>query len=270
MIGRTVRRLVPVLALAAGTGCFATRSDLLVLQNDLATTRSELLAADSARRAQLDRVLSQLVVVRDTLGGINDRFTRFQGDMRTELSSYGEQLIRVQSLLGISQQELQRLRAEMEQRAAAPPPAPSTATPVPPARGAPAVPPPAEGAPGPNQLLETGRQQIQRGAPAAGRMALEELLSGYPEHDLVPEAMFYIAESYQTERQDEAADSVWKQLHTRFPEHRRAPLALYRHALFLKTSGRTTEARTAFQQVVSRYGSSDAAQLARDQLRTLP
>ena len=271
MVGRTAR-LLPVLALVAGTGCFATRSDLQVVQNDLAITRRELLAADSVRRAQLDRVLAQLTVVSDSLRGMNTQFTRFQADVRTEMGAFGEQLIRVQSLLGISQQELQRLRAEMEQRANAAPPVPPSTTPpaATPTAGGAVAPPPAAGGPGPNELLQSGRQQIQRGAPAAGRAELQELLTTYPNHDTVPEALFFIAEAYQTENNMPAADSAWVQLHTRFPNHQRAPLALYRHALHLKTSGRTTEAKAAFQQVVSRYGSSDAAQLARDQLRDIP
>ena len=272
MVGRTAR-LLPILALVAGTGCFATRSDLQVVQNDLATTRRDLLAADSARRVQLDRVLASLVVVQDTLRGMNSQFTRFQGDVRTEMGAFGEQLIRVQSLLGISQQELQRLRAEMEQRANAVAPAvpPSTTPPAgrPPAGGA-VVPPPAPGGPGPNELLQSGRQQIQRGAPAAGRAELQELLANYPEHDTVPEALFFLAEAYQAENNMPAADSTWVQLHTRFPNHQRAPLALYRHGLHLKTSGRTTEAKAAFQQVIARYPRSDAVLLARDQLRDIP
>ena len=57
---RFLLRALPALAIVAGTGCFATRSDLMVLQNDLSATRTELLRADSARRAQLDRVITAM------------------------------------------------------------------------------------------------------------------------------------------------------------------------------------------------------------------
>ncbi|HEY0971612.1 MAG TPA: hypothetical protein VGE02_11650, partial [Gemmatimonadales bacterium] len=110
-------RLAPMLALAvASTGCFATRGDMVVLQNDIATTRAELLAADSARARQLDRVIATLQSAQDTIRSVNQRFTRFQGDVRTDMGSFGEQLVRVQELLGVSQAELRRLRADVEQR----------------------------------------------------------------------------------------------------------------------------------------------------------
>ena len=115
-------RLTPVLALVASTACFATRSDVMVLQHDLSVTRAEMLAADSARRQQLDRLLASMTTVQDTVRSMNVRFTRFQGDVRTDLKEYGEQLIQVQSLLGVSQQQLQRLRAELESRSQTPAP----------------------------------------------------------------------------------------------------------------------------------------------------
>ncbi len=122
-----LRRLVPALALVAGSGCFATRSDLLVIQQDLSTTRAELLAADSARRAQLDRILASVTAAQDTVRAINRNFTSFQATVQGRLENYGDQLIRVQELLGVSQQQLQRLRADVERNRAA-------ATALPPAR----------------------------------------------------------------------------------------------------------------------------------------
>ena len=120
-------KLTPTLTLLTGTKCFATRSDLLVLQNDLAVTRAELLAADSARRTQLDRVVSTIGSAQDTLSSINRRFTDFQSGVRTSMENFGDQLIRVQSLLGVSQQQIQTLRADLEranrQMGTEPPPA---------------------------------------------------------------------------------------------------------------------------------------------------
>ncbi|MHB1225806.1 MAG: tetratricopeptide repeat protein [Gemmatimonadaceae bacterium] len=262
-------RVAPVLALVAGTGCFATRSDLMVVQHDLSVTRSELLAADTARRLQLDRVIATMTTVQDTVRSMNQRFTRFQGEVRTDMKEYGEQLIRVQELLGVGQQQLQRLRAELESRAQPP------ATPVPAAGGA--MPPtgapsaaPGAGTPGPNQLFEIGRDQIQRGSPAAGRQALTDLLRLYPEHDLAPDALFYLAEAYAAERNDAAADSTWTQVYTKYPRSERAAEALYRHGLYLENSGRRREAKAIYERVVKEYSSKGAAQLARERLQTLP
>jgi len=266
-------RVVPVLALVVGTGCFATRSDMMVLQQDLSVTRAEMLAADTARREQLDRVIATMGAVQDTMRSINQRFTRFQGDMRTDMKEYGEQLIRVQELLGVSQQQLQRLRTELETRSQpapgmVPPPAGGAADPALP--GGTAEMPAGVASPGPNQLFQIGRDQIQRGSPAAGRRALEDMLRLYPDHDLAADALFYVAEAYATERDEAAADSAWVQVYTKYPRSERAAEAMYRHALYLENSGQRREAREVYEQVVKEYSSKGAAQLARERLRTLP
>jgi tol-pal system protein YbgF len=268
-----IARLAPLAALAVTAGCFATRNDLVVLQNDIATTRSELLAADSARGAQLDRVLTMLGGAQDTLRSINTRFTRFQGDVRTDMNSFAQQLLTVQEQLGVSQAELRRLRADIESRSrepVAPPPsggttgAPPTAA-NPPAGGA--VP---AGTPGPAQLYQLGTSQLQRGSPAAGRQALEDLVRLYPEDVLVPDALYFIGDAYQTEQNDAAADSVFLELLERFPQAQRAPEALYRHGVLLQNGGRNREARAAYERLIKEYPRSNAVALARDRLQTLP
>ncbi|HEU4632103.1 MAG TPA: tetratricopeptide repeat protein [Gemmatimonadaceae bacterium] len=266
---RYLLRVAPALALAAGTGCFATRSDLLVLQNDLAVTRAELLAADSARREQLDRVVATVSAAQDTLHSINRRFTEFQSGVRTSMENFGDQLIRVQSLLGVSQQQLQTLRADLERANR------QMGTELPPTAGAapvdsatmPPAGPPAAGTPGPAQLLESGRQAIQRGSPATGRAALEELVRSYPDDPAVPDALFYIGQAHTAEGDEAAADSAWVRLYTDFPESTRAAEAMYRHGVVLDNGGRTREARRVFQRVIDEYPRSDAAKLASDRLK---
>jgi tol-pal system protein YbgF len=276
---RFLMRAVPALALVAGTGCFATRSDLAVLQSDLAATRGELLKADSARRAQLDRVIASMSSTQDTLRSMNRRFTDFQAGVRTNLENYGDQLIRVQSLLGVSQDELRRIRADIDRSRAtgvAAPTAPAGATPpaggaaTPPANPAPTDPSASAGTPGPAQLFDVGRQQIQRGSPAAGRQALQDLLTNYPDHDLAPDALFYVAEAYAAEENEAAADSAWVEVYTKYPRSQRAAEAMYRHGVVLENGGRTREARRVYQEVISKYARSDAAKLAQGRMQNLP
>ncbi len=51
MIGRRVGRAVATLSLVVTGGCFATRSDMRVLQGDILNFRSETARADSRARA---------------------------------------------------------------------------------------------------------------------------------------------------------------------------------------------------------------------------
>lgn len=261
---RGTRRLaLPAVALLLLPACFATRDDLVVIQQDIATTRAELLAADSARSAQLDRILVSVTAAQDTIRSINRTFTSFQATVQSRLENYGDQLIRVQELLGVSQQQLQRLRADLERTrgtavapAGSPPPGGAADS----GGAAPAV------TAGPAQLMEAGRQQQRRGATGVARQQFEDLVRAYPNDPLVPDALFYIADTYATERNEAAADSVWVQLYTDHPDAPRAAEAMYRHGVTLENGGRRAEARRTYQQVIRQYPRSDAAKLAQGRL----
>lgn len=277
--------------MAAGA-CFATREDVRLLQTQLQTYQAQNAQADSARRAQLDRVIEQLGLVTDSLGDLGGRLSKFQGDIEGSVYSMGQQLIQIQELTGQSQRRLQELRAGLEvQRGtfaqpaqpnatspggAAPPvvdsgrpasagtPPAATATPAP-------APAPAGGAgtPGPNELYQLALDQLRRGSTGAARTALSDLLKQYPNSDVAPDAQFYVADSYDREGNTAAADSVYQLVVQRYPSSERAPTALYKHGLTLITAGKVQAARAALQQVVSKYPRSDEAVLAKDRLRTL-
>jgi len=277
----TIRRavLVPLVALAGGA-C-ATRSDVRVLQNDLSIMRAESAQADSARRAQLERVIAELATVRDTLHVTSSRLARFQGDAQGALYSLQQQLIQVQELTGQSQRRLQELRAGLEARGpgaqlGAPPIGDPSALPpggTPPsgapsgdtAVGGTSAPPP--GAPGPNQLFQLSLDQLRRGSAGAARAGFEELIRLYPTSDVAPEAQFYIGEAYAAEGNMTAADSAYVLVASQYPDSPRAPTALYKYALSQQRAGRVAEARRSFEALVKRYPRSDEAELARERLR---
>jgi tol-pal system protein YbgF len=254
------RRLALVAALPLATaGCFATRADVRVLQQDIATVRAETARADSARVAQLDRVTSQLGAVNDSLRAMSQRAARFQGDARDALRGLGEQLIQVQELTGQSQRRLQELRASLEQRAE---------TMTPPAGGAaPGAPPDSTGGPGPNQLYELSLDQFRRGSFATARTGFLDLLRRFPTADIAPSAQLYVAEAYASERNAAAADSAYQAVVTRYPQSRQAATALYKRARAREAAGRRAEARTLFDELLRRFPRSDEAELAREALR---
>ena len=255
---RHARRLAVVAALPLTTAaCFATRADVRVLQQDIATVRTETARADSARVAQLDRVASQLGAVNDSLRAMSSRAARFQGDARDALRSVGEQLIQVQELTGQSQRRLQELRASMEQR---------TET-APPAGGAPVAAVDSTGGPGPNQLYEISLDQFRRGSFATARSGFSDLLRRFPTADVAADAQFYVAESYASERNAAAADSAYAVVVTRYAQSPKAATALYKRARARQAAGRRTEARPLFEELVRRFPRSDEAELARERLR---
>lgn len=280
-----VWRLLPLVALVATGGCFATRGDVRIVQNDLASLRVELLKNQLDQREALTQTMRLLQVATDSLSKVSARTVSIQGDVRGEMRAVREQMLQVQTLLGQSQATIARLRSEIESRAAAPAPAaplpvgsavapvPAAGKAVPPASGK-AVPPAADSAgpsrlPGPNQLYSDGRDQLTRGASATARIYFQELLTNYPASDYAPDAQFWIAESFAREKNLAAADAAYAAVVSTHPTSAKAPTALYKRAQLVVQQGNTAQARQLLEQVIARYPRSDEAELAAEQLKTL-
>jgi tol-pal system protein YbgF len=253
--------------MAAGSlitsGCFATRNDVRVLQQDIRNARAEQLRADSARARQIDALGRILATIGDSVQNLRSNITRVQGDMRGEFRQVNEQLLQIQELTGQSGRRLNELRAEMEQRNQQ---QPQTAPPVaPPVTGdttQAAVTPPVPAAPGPAQLLSLGKQQYAQRSYGAARTAFEELLRTHPASDLAPEAQLYIGECFAAEGNAPAADAAYNEVVAKFPQSPKAPNALYKLALSQAKQGKRTEARAFMERVKREYPQSDEAELA--------
>src|SRR5687767_4270499 len=105
---RPLARALPVAAAALlSAGCFATRNDVRVLQSDISALRAERAFGDSARGAQIDRIIAQLAVTSDTLRSLATQSNRFQGDARQALRELREAVVQVQEVTTSLQRRLQ-------------------------------------------------------------------------------------------------------------------------------------------------------------------
>jgi tol-pal system protein YbgF len=262
---RFALRLAPV-ALALSTGaCFATRSDVRILQEDLAASRAAMLKADSARGVQITQVASMLGEVNDSLRSANAKVARWQANAVGDLRGIQEQLVQILELTGASQNRLNELRAQIEERnsqmpVAPPPPVPGDTT-------KPAATSTQPAGPGPATLFKLAFDQMSRGSHSTARTGFQDLLTQFPTSDLAPDAQYYIGETLQAEGNSVAADSVYSLVVSTYPRHTRAATALYKHGLFLQKAKRDREARQAFQSVIDKFPRSDEAELAREQIR---
>ncbi len=278
---RALKRLAP-LGFAAAGACVATSSDVDALRSSVNDLRAQSAHSDSVRQAELARTAADLAAVDDSVRALSARVARMNGDVRGDLYAIGQQLIQIQELTGQSQRRLQDLRASMEQRQAELAPAPTSAPAPPPRAGGAAASaaaastagPPTAAArpttPGPAELFQLSLDQLRRGSAATARNGLTTLLQQYPQSDLVPDAQFYIAESWAAEGNAAAADSAYAMVVSKYPKSARAPTALYKRAMAMETRGNHTAARAAFTQLLQAYPRSDEAALAREQLRAIP
>lgn len=271
LVPRWVARLLPVVVVAT-TGCFATRNDVRIVQQDVRRAEAELLRRDSLRTAQDARLTALVSSALDSLRVVSAQLSKHNAESKEALYAVGQQLLQVLDLQGLSQRRLQELRAELESRAQAPVVAPPPPQPVVTGRDsvvATAVPPTAAG-PGPNQLYQLGFDQLRRASYGAARAAFGELLSTYPRSELAADAQYHIAVAFASEGQEAAADSVYALVVERYPQSPRAPTALYKRGVALAAAGQTRLARTLLQQVIDRYRTAPEVELARDRLATLP
>lgn len=256
------RRVSLLLVLAPALGaCVATRGDIRLLQDEMRALRSSVATADTARRAQADSILLTVGRANDSLRALSARVARVQSaqaDATGTLYDIGRQLLTIGELTGQSQRRLQELRASLENRAQEAASAVQDTA----AAGGTAI-------PGPNALLEMGRDQLARGSPRAAREALDTLIVRYPTADVIPAAMFFVAEAYAQEGNRQAADSVYTAVATRFPRSDRAPTALYKLALARRDAGQRAAAQTLLERIIRDYPRTDEAVFAREQLRVM-
>jgi tol-pal system protein YbgF len=258
------RSIAPLAALLVA-GCMASKNDIVLLQTDLQTMRTEAARSDSARRAQLEQVLAQVIRANDSIRLVSARLAKLQADVQNDHFEMNRNILTLQELSGQSQRRLQELRGAMEERSQ-PAPAPTGPTAPPDSVRASAG---AAATPGPGQLFQSSLDQLRRGSAGVARSGFEELLRTYPTYEDAPEAMVYIAETYAAERNQAAADSVYGLVVQRYPRSPKAATALYKRALVLKSAGQSAAARASLERIVREYPRSDEAALAREQLRTL-
>jgi tol-pal system protein YbgF len=287
VIGRRRRSAMwlglPALLLGS-TGCFATRGDVRVLQNDINTVRQESQRSAQAQAQALAETARILQVVTDSLTRLSGRQLAFEGDVRGQLRRVNEQLIQVQELLGQSASNIRALRAEMEAAARMPggmPLTPSTGVPpgsatVPPVGAVVDTPPvtgnvvPNPGLPGPTQLYQDGVDHFRRSSYESARIAFGDLLLNYPGSDLASEAQYWIAESYAAEGKRPAAETAYAAVVSKYPNSEKAPDALYKRALSLLEQDNVAAAKPLLEQVIARYPRSNAADFAKERLASIP
>ena len=262
--------LTPVV-LSGTTGCLASKGDIRLLQDEMRVTRTQvatgdsaILRADAARQAQLATLASTLDRVNDSLRVLTARFALFQANATGEFDAMGKQIVQVQALLGQTTRNMQEARAQLEalrESGSAPVSAPTSV----------AAPPGADtsqhaGGPGPATLFTTAIEAFRNGSYRTARSGFEELVRTYPDYEQTPQAQVYIGDSYQSEGNTVAADSVDQLVATKYPTNAVAARALYKHGLILWDANKQDEARIVFNRLIREYPKSDEAELAKSKL----
>jgi tol-pal system protein YbgF len=266
-VSRTRDRLLVrgavALALGGGAAC-ASSGDVRRVESEVAQLRAESARRDSARAAQLGDLVQLQRRISDSLAATATALRSLRGDVGNDLYSVQQQLVQLQELTGQSQQRLSELHTQLEARGAqlVAPPATGVDT------GAAAPSSGNAGAPSADQMYDASLQQLRKGSTSTARSGLSELLKTYPTSERVPDALYFIGQSWATENPD-SARFYYNEVVRTHPESPRAASALYNLGLLAERRKDNASARESYQRVIAKYPKSDEAALAKDRLKAL-
>lgn len=255
-----MRRALVVLAAVLLGGC-ALRSDLRKVEDEVAAVRDIQARQDAERARQLADVIRMQQQMLDSISSTREAMRTLKGDVANDMYGVQQQLVQLGELAGQSQRRLSEMRAQLERRGEEIAQSQAVDT----TGGAAAA---APNMPSADQMYETSLGQLRLGSAGTARTGFRELMRSYPNSDKVPDALYYIGQSFETENADSAL-AYYDQVARSHAQSPRSASALYHIGLIRERANALSEAREAYQRVVSQYPDSDEAALARDRLRAL-
>jgi tol-pal system protein YbgF len=106
-----------------------------------------------------------------------------------------------------------------------------------------------------------------KGSYALAIAGFQEFLKKFPASELADNAQFWIAESYYSQGDIDAAAKEYDATIQKYPKGDRVPAALLKKSLCLMQMDRTPEAVVLMQHLIETYPTSEEAALARDRLQ---
>lgn len=261
-----MRRALAAACLAGVAAC-ATPAQVQQVETQVNVLRADSRRSDSATAAQLRQILVLQQQTMDSLAATRRSLNEMKGSTANDLLAVQQQLLQLQELTGQSQRRLTELRSQLEARGETVGGAPMPAVPGAPVDSGSAAPAPAASASA-QQMYDASLAQLRRGSAATGRAGLREMLQAYPKSELVPDALYFVGQSFSSENPD-SASAYYRKVVKEYPTSSRAPAALYGLGLLAERHGDKPGARDAYNQLLKSYPKSDEAALARDRLKAI-
>jgi tol-pal system protein YbgF len=258
------RGLVLLVSTVMAAGGCATPGQVRRVETQVAVLRNQQARADSARAAELARIIALQGRILDSLEASRESLRQFRGEVSQDLLSVQQQLVQVQELTGQSQRRLAELKRDIDNRSEELAGQDSTRRP---AATDTTVAPPPPGTPSPDQLYQGALAEARRGSYSTARSAFQEFVRLYPTHAQMPDALYQLGETFRDV--PDSAVSYYQRVVEQYPKSSRAPSALYKLGLVAEQRPDRAGARRYYQQVVQQYPRSSEASLARQKLASL-
>jgi tol-pal system protein YbgF len=268
---RSIVAIAPV-ALFLATGCLATQGSVRTLQEEIRASGSQLaqndtaiLRAEDARRREIAALSATIERLNDSVRVLTARLALFQANAAGQFDAMGQQVIKIEAILGQNTRDLQDQRTQLaalrEQGvtgATAPASVQSTGSAPDTSRGA-----AGSGLPGPATMFSSAVEEFRKGSYRTARSGFEDLIKNYPDYEQNARAQVYIGDAYKADGNPAAADSVYQLVETKYPSSPDVAGALWRRGRMLWDANKKSEARIVLNRLINKYPQSDEAELAK-------
>ncbi len=110
---------------------------------------------------------------------------------------------------------------------------------------------------------------FEQGQHENARREFQDLVAKYPASDLASASLFWIGESYFSEKRYVDAVSAYQQILDRYPKAARVPYAMLKQGNALENLGNSTAAKILYENLIDQYPDSPQAQVAARKLKDL-
>jgi len=121
----------------------------------------------------------------------------------------------------------------------------------------------------PEEMYEVAVGQVKGGNPKKGRETLSDFAVKYPDHKLIPNALYWKGEAFYAEKDFENAILTFQDVVDRYPQGEKAPDAMYKQGLSFLSLKDTKNARLLLDLVPKKYPKSKAAEMAKKKLKEI-
>ncbi len=118
-------------------------------------------------------------------------------------------------------------------------------------------------------VYDTAFQSIRAGNYVAASREFRSFIQQYPNHPLVPNAWYWLGQSYFVTTNYSVALDAFKQLVDQFPHSDKLPDGLLKVGYCQIELKQIAAAKTTLKQVIAKYPGSDSASLAQERLQRL-
>ncbi len=215
--------------------------------------------------------------VRKSFADLNADFDRVRTDQlaaTTRMDDAQVEMRRITARQDAQEQALQEIRGnadrmkEIEKRLAALEERIGKLAAAPAAAPAPAPESPREWK-SPEEMYEVAVGQVKGGNPKKGRETLSDFAAKYPDHRLIPNALYWKGEAFYAEKDFENAILTFQDVVDKYPRGEKAPDAMYKQGLSFLSLKDKKNARILLDLVRKKYPKAKAAEMAKKKLKEI-